>query len=357
MIPFVLVILFLLLCASPAYAAAYTPQNTEYADMLNDLGLFAGTDKGYELDRPVSRIEALVMLIRLLGKEAEAKSTAQTHPFTDVPSWADPYVAYAYQEGLSRGVADDENAGVHLYGTGDASSQMYITFILRALGYSDVTGDFRWDRAFEKAAEIGLIGPEEYNEAGAVFYRDDTVKVSFSALTIELKGSETTLAESLVEANAISVTTARILGVITDNTNHAGRVKIPITLKNGSYSTTADEIRSVLPSAAHWSRNSTNGTYNDILDHHIINSSYFKYLLDNAYVYSDDDQTNPFARELHEGPSISFDNVFKDSLVIFDEKNHVCAYGYGNMITQDEQGNYYYLLNKCDYDLSGLLAG
>ena len=42
------------------------------AEMLNKLGLFLGTDKGFELDRSMTRAEAAAMLCRFLGGEAEA---------------------------------------------------------------------------------------------------------------------------------------------------------------------------------------------------------------------------------------------------------------------------------------------
>mgnify|MGYP002802526165 CR=1 FL=1 len=56
--------------ASGAAAANFTSS----ADVLNELGLFQGSESGYELDRAPDRAEAATMLVRLLGKEAEAKS-------------------------------------------------------------------------------------------------------------------------------------------------------------------------------------------------------------------------------------------------------------------------------------------
>ncbi len=40
------------------------------ADMLKSLGLFKGTDIGFELDRTSNRVEAAIMLVRLLGGES-----------------------------------------------------------------------------------------------------------------------------------------------------------------------------------------------------------------------------------------------------------------------------------------------
>lgn len=56
--------------ASGASAANFTSS----ADVLKDLGLFQGSEAGYDLDRAPDRAEAATMMVRLLGKEAEAKS-------------------------------------------------------------------------------------------------------------------------------------------------------------------------------------------------------------------------------------------------------------------------------------------
>ena len=72
------------LLTSAAGAASFTSS----ADALRDLGLFQGSDKGYELDRAADRAEAATMLVRLLGKEAEAKESWEASdsefPFTDL---------------------------------------------------------------------------------------------------------------------------------------------------------------------------------------------------------------------------------------------------------------------------------
>lgn len=56
--------------ASGASAADFTSS----ADVLKDLGLFQGSEAGYDLDRAPDRAEAATMMVRLLGKEAEAKT-------------------------------------------------------------------------------------------------------------------------------------------------------------------------------------------------------------------------------------------------------------------------------------------
>ena len=89
---FVLTALLLL----PAASAA----GDEGADALNRLGLFSGSEAGYELDRTPTRAEALVMLLKLTGQADEALAGEWSHPFQDA-GWASSYIGYAYQNGLT----------------------------------------------------------------------------------------------------------------------------------------------------------------------------------------------------------------------------------------------------------------
>ena len=160
------------------------------AQELKDLGLFRGvSDTDFALGRAPSRAEAIVMLIRMLGKESEATGSKWSHPFTDVPAWADNYVGYAYTTGLTKGISATE------FGMGDASALMYLTFVLRALGYSDANNlDFAWDNPFPLAKSIGILYDKVNIET---FWRADVVLISHAALRASLKGTTQTLAQKL----------------------------------------------------------------------------------------------------------------------------------------------------------------
>lgn len=181
-----------------ARAARDTSAEEALAADLKRLGLFQGvSDTDFDLGRAPSRTEAVVMLIRFLGKEAEAADGRWTHPFTDVPAWADRYIGYAYQKGLTNGV-DDTLFG----GSMTAGSSMYLTFVLRALGYSDAGGaDFTWENPYGLAAQVGIL-PQGTNTAE--FWRSDLVRVSYAALPVKLKGSDKALYETLIEAGVFT---------------------------------------------------------------------------------------------------------------------------------------------------------
>ena len=169
----------------------------EAADALYALGLFQGTGTDaegqpvFELDRAPTRYEALVMLVRLLGKEGEARTGSWENAFSDVAEWARPYVGYAYANGLTAGTGETTFSGDR-----QITASQYLTFVLRALGYDSAT-DFRWDAAWEFSDEIGLTS-EGARFAEAPFLRAHVAAVSFSALRTPLKGDDETLAEKLI---------------------------------------------------------------------------------------------------------------------------------------------------------------
>lgn len=161
------------------------------ASALKLLGLFKGvSDDNFDLDRTPTRTEALIMLIRVLGQEPEALNGSRTHPFTDVASWADKYVGYAYEKGLIKGISDTE------FGSGNANSDMYLTFMLRALGYSDLAGDFVWNEPDTLAKTVGILSDKVDT---ANFLRADAVIVSWAALEASLKVESDTGAKTLSE--------------------------------------------------------------------------------------------------------------------------------------------------------------
>jgi len=183
---------------------AYDANYTDKADILHEMGLFAGTDKGYELEKAPTRLEALIMLVRLLGKEKEAFGSTQPYPFTDVPPWAATYVSYAYHSGLSNGMSETEFGA-----TLPCEARMYLTFILRALGYDDAKKDFTYNGAVKFASDISLIDAK-YDRYLSVFtfLRDDMVMISYQALLQKMNNSTDCLLQQLVLQNAVHITDA-----------------------------------------------------------------------------------------------------------------------------------------------------
>ena len=182
-------------------ASAFAANYTNCADSLHEMGLFQGTQNGYDLDRTPTRAEAAVMLVRLLGKEAEAMALTYTAPFTDLKGWEKPYVQYLYSNGLANGTNRTT-----FHPTGKCTAQMYAVFLLRALGYSD-TADFSYANAIETAREQGIYDTGIINVQN--FRRDDAAAASYTVLSVSPKNSEGTLLDQLVSENAITEADAK----------------------------------------------------------------------------------------------------------------------------------------------------
>lgn len=194
--------LILIVCVSVfslTVSARDVSKEETLAGELKALGLFYGvSETNFDLERAPTRVEAVVMLIRVLGKEAEALDGTWRHPFTDVPAWATNYIGYAYSKGLANGV-DYTRFGANE----KATSAMYITYVLRALGYSDAGGaDFKWDNPYALAQTTGILSSTVNIKN---FWRADVVQVSHAALTAYLKGTTEPLYNKLIKAGVFTL--------------------------------------------------------------------------------------------------------------------------------------------------------
>lgn len=201
------------LVVTTALVVSVSAANFEHcADSLKSMGLFQGGTNGYELDRAPTRAEAATMLVRLLGKEADAKKLEYTAPFTDLEGWESPYIQYLYDNKLTTG-----STATTFDPTAKCDAKMYTTFLLRALGYSDAEGaDFTYDKSIDKAKEIGLIDGMNCDEKN--FLRDNVVAMSYTALAEMPKDqSADTLLEKLVKDGAVTAEAAKPMLSLMDN--------------------------------------------------------------------------------------------------------------------------------------------
>ena len=198
-----ILILLIILPIIPAYAN-YSPQFEYEAQTLYDMGLFKGTDVGFELDKKCNRVQAAVLFIRIVGKESEALNNTKSHPFTDVPEWANAYIGQMYYEGYTKGISESK------YGIGDLTANQFAAFCLRALGYSEQASDWRqfnYNSAFDKMYELNIIKQNEYDsiKSSSVFYRDYAVKLIYNSLFESGRDKQNNiLLNKLVNEGAIS---------------------------------------------------------------------------------------------------------------------------------------------------------
>ena len=264
-------------------AAGYTPKYTAAAETLYEFGLFKGVGKdasgnpNFALEQKATRLQGLVMLLRLLGKEEDALAYTGTNPFTDVPDWGKPYVGYAYENKLTNGTS-----ATTFTPDGELLGKAYLTFVLRALGYDDAAGDFSYNDALTKAKEVALISGDAYNSA---IYRDDCVIVSLKALTTDMKGGKQTLAEKLVK-DGVLPRAALNDGVLTEALEAGSQPQtsitaseIPMEVNGNRVLINSDALKTAFPNAQYvqlWSENKDkkinliNDPYRYFLSIHII---------------------------------------------------------------------------------------
>ncbi|MBN2260141.1 MAG: S-layer homology domain-containing protein [Clostridiales bacterium] len=143
-------VLVLVLGSFPVFADTAT-----YGEQLQALGLVKGVDAEGTLDEmnTLTRAQMMVVLSRLYGVEETAMNFALPSTFTDVAvdAWYAPYVAYAQLQGWTVGNGDGTFSP-----EATLTAQQAATFLLRALGYSDQTGDFTYEGAVEFAATLGV---------------------------------------------------------------------------------------------------------------------------------------------------------------------------------------------------------
>jgi len=164
--------------------------------------LLKGDGTSYGLEKTASRLEGIIILLRIMGKEAEAQAmNSLPCPFEDVPDWAKGYVNYAYAENISKGVSDTR------FGVGDKMTvDQYNTLLLRVLGYDDSRGDFQWDDSVDKAEELSIL-PGDMVEGylrNDTYTKGDLMGTSFCYLEADFKDQKQTLIDRLIETDVIS---------------------------------------------------------------------------------------------------------------------------------------------------------
>ncbi|MEA4822937.1 MAG: serpin family protein [Clostridiaceae bacterium] len=170
----------LCMCLSVPATAAAVPGEAKAeaaaASRLSELGLFRGTQKGFELSSPATRAQAVTMLVRLLGAEKEALD------LTDVGGhWAKAYIAYAEKNGFAGAVS------ATAFSPDDAVTGAELTqLLLVALGYEDVT----LSNAYDTGVEAGLLSSDALkaaaNDDRAALTRGMLASFSWAALSAKM---------------------------------------------------------------------------------------------------------------------------------------------------------------------------
>ena len=168
------------------------------ANSLYSLGLVKGYDDSgsdFRLENDLTRAESIVQIVRFLGVEDEAKNGTYTLPFDDVPSWAEPYIGYAYANGITSG-----RSATKFDPNGTVDEAQFLTLLLRAMDYSDKNGDFVWSAPYALANSVGLI---DHASASEKFTRGDAFAACYNSLESKCKEGKT-VSEKLIKDEVIT---------------------------------------------------------------------------------------------------------------------------------------------------------
>ena len=185
------------------------------AEALKSVRLFRGSltgyGEGFDLEVAPTRLQALIMFIRLLGEEDAALAYTGSTPFTDVEAGSEPakYVGYACAKGYTNGytkTAFRPGQKVNAY--------QYVEFVLRALGRSS-TGTTDLTGTLDRAVECGVLtAGEKTMLARDPFLRADLVYVSWYALDAQVSGLGQTLRQALVNRGVFTAEEASFAGAL-----------------------------------------------------------------------------------------------------------------------------------------------
>ena len=122
--------------ASSSYTDVADTNNVEAIEVLKAVGVMVGDENGnFNPDQNVTRNEMAVIMANLM--EYNVATYKDTSPFTDVPSWAEPYVAACWTNGITAGYSDTIYGGSDTVTTAQAA-----LMLMKALGYFQYASDF-----------------------------------------------------------------------------------------------------------------------------------------------------------------------------------------------------------------------
>lgn len=175
------------------------------ASALKTLNLFKGSytgyGDGYDLEVAPTRLQALIMFIRVLGEEEAALAYNGDTPFADISAGTNAYhyVGYAYSKGYTNGYTPTSfrpGQSVNAY--------QYTEFVLRALGYSSASNT-DLSGTLDNAVSFGVLTQGEASVLKtSTFLRAHLVYISYYALDSKMAGSSTTLRQSLMNKGVFS---------------------------------------------------------------------------------------------------------------------------------------------------------
>lgn len=203
LITFSLILTLILSMVSFGYAAAAPEKDS--VTLLKEAGLLKGTGTAaVNSDTLATRVNTAVLCLRLAGLEAEAAAYQGTDYYADAAkaSWAKPIMAYLKAHpALGWNVENNQ-----FDPKGTISTEEVCEKLISILGWQEEAGN-------DVLAYAKSLGISDGTNRAALTERQlaDLVR---QALSVKVKGSESTLAETLIEKGVLNGTLASQSGLI-----------------------------------------------------------------------------------------------------------------------------------------------
>ena len=208
--------------SAASYADVTSEDNVEAIEVLEAVGIMIGDENGdFNPDQNVTRNEMAVVMSNLM--EYNVASYKDTSPFTDVPSWAEPYVAACWTNGITAGTSATTYGGSDNVTTSQAA-----LMLMKALGYFQYSQDF--------GADWQLATVKQGNNI------DLFVGVDSGVTQAMTRNDVAQLVLNTLEAGTVQAETDGSLTV--GNVTIATDVKYNYVTSNQTYATAIDDARS-----------------------------------------------------------------------------------------------------------------
>ena len=220
--------------SAASYADVTSENNVEAIDVLEAVGIMIGDENGnFNPDQNVTRNEMAVVMSNLM--EYNVASYANTSPFTDVPSWAEPYVAACWTNGITAGTSATTYGGSDTVTTAQAA-----LMLMKALGYFQYSSDFGadWQLATVKQGNnIDLfVGVDSGVEQAMT--RNDVAQLVLNTLEA---GTVTASTDGSLSVGNVTIATNVSYNYVTSNEPYARAIS---TVR--STNTTTDATQSIV---------------------------------------------------------------------------------------------------------------
>ena len=211
-----------------SYTDVTSKQNQEAIEVLQAVGIMVGDDNGnFNPDQKVTRNEMAVVMSNLM--DYRAATYAGTSPFTDVPSWAEPYVAACWTNGITSGYTKTTYGGSDSVTTSQAA-----LMLMKALGYFQYQSDFGSDWQFATIKQANKIDLFDDVDSGVreAMTRNDLAQLVLN--TLEAGTVEAEKDGQDIEVNGVTISSNVKYNYITSGKSYAYAINDTLTTSNNA---------------------------------------------------------------------------------------------------------------------------